>query len=140
VKISGSAEHSGALPDLAAADDNFAGVLGLADNLLASRTASVRALARALYAALFRLHDDAAQRERLLRDLVWRAVAWPGPLSGATAYSHNPSSCCTERLQQTQSSDCNEVHAEGAHVPQTSICVVKTVVQVLYVDWNPTCV
>ena len=71
------------LSELAAADDNFAGVLGLADSLLASRAAASRALARALYAALFRLHDDAAQRERLLRDLVWRAAAWSGPAPGA---------------------------------------------------------
>ena len=71
------------LPELAAADDCFAGVLGLADSLLASRAAAARALARALYAALFRLHDDAAQRERLLRDLVGRAAAWPGPAAGA---------------------------------------------------------
>ena len=79
----GLAGQNGAVPDLAAADDNFAGVLGLADSLLASRTAPVRALARTLYAALFRLHNDAAQRERLLRDLVWRAAARPQPPSGA---------------------------------------------------------
>ena len=88
-----------------AADDNFAGVLGLADNLLASRTASVRTLARAVYAALFRLHDDAAQRERLLRDLVWRAAAWPAAPSGANVY-HSPSnkpdlsSCCTKPREE----------------------------------------
>ncbi len=82
------------LPELAAADDNFAGVLGLADSLLASRAAAARALARALYAALFRLHDDAAQRERLLRDLVWRAAAWPSAAAGVIACTLAPLICC----------------------------------------------
>ena len=85
------------LPELAAADDNFAGVLSLADSLLASRTAAARALARALYAALFRLHDDAAQRERLLRDLVWRAASWPGAAAGAIARTVAPLICCACR-------------------------------------------
>lgn len=80
---------------MATIGDEFAGVLSLADSLMASKAGPVRTLARLLYTALFRLYSDAASRERILRELVWRAAARPQALHPASSSSQPTSTPST---------------------------------------------